>query len=140
LLLDYYLNRKIDIKLLLEKVPFFAVSLVFGIVALHSQDGAIPDQMAPLPNRILIASESLVSYLSKAIFPVNLSALYPYPQHWQQFLPWHYYIFVLIVVVMLFFVWYSRKWGKDIIFGFLFFIITIALVLQFVTVGLASMA
>lgn len=140
LLLDYYLNRKTDIKLYLEKVPFFAVSLVFGIVALRSQDGAIPDQMAPLPNRILIASESLISYLSKAIFPVNLSALYPYPQHWQQFLPWHYYIFVLTVVAMSFFVWHSRKWGKDIIFGFLFFIITIALVLQFVTVGLASMA
>jgi len=141
-LFDYYFSRKYSWRMFLEKIPFLAISLVFGIVALYSQQGAM-DIMAPhisINEQISIVSYSFINYIFKAFVPINLSALYPYPMELGGTLPVVYYISILFVIVVLFFVWYSRRWGKDVIFGFLFFIITIILVLQFIQVGSAIMA
>ena len=37
LLTDYYKDRKINFKIILEKVPFFVLSVIFGIVAVAAQ-------------------------------------------------------------------------------------------------------
>ena len=37
LALDYFLNRKFTVKTLAEKIPFFLLSLVFGIIAIYAQ-------------------------------------------------------------------------------------------------------
>jgi tetratricopeptide (TPR) repeat protein len=66
--------------------------------------------------------------------------VYPYPRELGSTLPMKYYLSLLFIAGLLLFVWYSRKWSKDVIFGFLFFAITIILVLQFVPVGGAAMA
>jgi protein O-mannosyl-transferase len=142
LLLDYYYNRVYRWKMIIEKIPFFLISLLFGFIAIRSQKGSVQD-MAPamsLIEHISIVSFSFISYLYKAIIPVNLSAIYPYPTELGGKLPIIYYLSILFTVILLFFVWYSRKLGKDVVFGFLFFIITIILVLQFVPVGSATMA
>ncbi|HNW89788.1 MAG TPA: tetratricopeptide repeat protein [Bacteroidales bacterium] len=143
ILFDYYLNRKINWKTLAEKIPFFVISLIFGYLAMNSQKAAMPltdAQVIPVFDRIFIVSNSVVMYLLKAFVPINLSALYPYPVQLGGTLPVIYYISVLFVGLLLFFVWYSRRWGKDVIFGFLFFVVTIILVLQIITVGNATMA
>jgi protein O-mannosyl-transferase len=142
LLLDYYSNRKHSWKMIVEKLPFFAISLIVGLIAIHSQKGATQD-MAPNMSaieHISVISFSFISYLFKALIPVNLSAIYPYPIELGGTLPIIYYLSILFVGLLLFFVWYSRRLGKDIVFGFLFFVITIILVLQFIPVGAASMA
>ncbi|MEI7896723.1 MAG: tetratricopeptide repeat protein [bacterium] len=142
LLFDYYLNRKFHWRMLLEKVPFFMVSLVFGIIAIVSQNSAIQD-MAPSMNiseHVAIVSFSFISYLFKALIPVNLSAIYPYPPELGQLLPAVYYLAILCVGLVVLFAWYSRKWGKEVLFGFLFFVITIILVLQIIPAGAATMA
>jgi protein O-mannosyl-transferase len=142
LLLDYYSDRKYNWKMLVEKVPFFAVSLIFGIVALNSQNEAIQDVVSKvtLLNRLSVVSYSFLNYIFKAFIPVNLSAVYPYPPQLGGTLPAVYYISPLITGLIIYLVWQSRKSGKDVIFGFLFFVITIILVLQFVAVGGATMA
>ena len=139
LLLDYYSNRKYSWKMFVEKVPFFAISLIFGIVALNSQKSAIPATPI-ISNHFLVVSFSLISYIFKAFIPVHLSAIYPYPIESGGTLPIMYYLSLLFIGLLILFVWYSCRWGKDVVFGFLFFIITIILVLQFVEVGFATMA
>ncbi|MEI6347436.1 MAG: glycosyltransferase family 39 protein [Bacteroidota bacterium] len=141
LLFDYYFNRKLSWKIVVEKIPLFAISLAFGIAAMYSQKAAMPDiQVISTYDRVFIISNSLLEYISKAFVPINLSALYPYPSQLGITLPTIYYLSAFFVGLVTLFVWYSRKWGKDVVFGFLFFLITIILVLQIVTVGNATMA
>ncbi len=141
-LFDYYFNRKYTWKMFVEKLPFFVISLIFGIVAMNSQTTAINDTFSKIAiiDRISLVSYSVISYLFKAFVPVNLSAIYPYPLELGGPLPIVYYFSIFCICCLLFFVWFSLKWGKDVIFGFCFFIITIILVLQFIPVGNATMA
>lgn len=143
LLVDYYFNGKLNLKLIIEKIPFFIVSLVIGLVAVRSQQGSI-QEMAPVMTtieHISIVSFSFLSYLFKLVVPVHLAALYPYPTEiGHSPLPFYYYLSFPVVLGIVLFVWYSRRWGRTIIFGFMFFVITIILVLQLVPVGAASMA
>jgi tetratricopeptide (TPR) repeat protein len=144
LLLDYYKNRKLDKKLILEKLPFFLLAFGFGIIAVLSQKerGAIQD-LTPLYSvfeRLFIVSHNIYAYIWKLFAPVNLAAMYPYPDRTAGLLPIMYYISLGFVAVLLFILFWSKKFGKDYIFGFLFFFITIALVLQILPVGGASIA
>ncbi|HPB25344.1 MAG TPA: tetratricopeptide repeat protein [Bacteroidales bacterium] len=142
LLMDYYTGRKFSMKMLVEKIPFFIISLVFGLISLKSQSSAIQD-MAPdmtLLENISVVSFSFITYLFKAFVPINLSAVYPYPNEIGDTLPIMYYLSIPLCLLLFVLVWYSRKKGKDVIFGFLFFVLCIILVLQFVPVGAAALA
>ncbi len=142
LAIDYYYDRTPDWRVLIEKIPFFAISLLFGIVAIKSQGSAIKE-MAPdmsALEHIAIVSFSFCSYLVKALLPFKLSALYPYPLELQGTLPIIYYLSILLLIIVFAAVWFSQKWGKEIAFGFMLFLLTILLVIQFVPVGAASMA
>ena len=123
LLLDYYLDRSFRVKTLLEKIPFFLLSLVIGIIAIYSQKGSI-QEMAPattLVEHISITSFSFLSYITKLFVPIHLSAIYPYPTEvGHSLLPFYYYLSIPLMLGLFVFVWYSRRWGKTVIFGFLF--------------------
>jgi len=71
---------------ILEKIPFFVLSLVFSIVAAIAQarGGAIVDEV-PLPIRAANAAIAYVFYLAKAVYPVRLAPFYP---HLGAQLPW----------------------------------------------------
>lgn len=134
---DYYLERKMTAKTILEKVPLFITSMIFGGIAIISQKAAMPTvQMFPLEYKVLIVSNSFSSYLFKSIIPSGLSALYPYPAE----IPNTYYISLLITFGWIFTVIYFFKKSKAYVFGMLFFIISILLVLQIKMVGNATMA
>ena len=140
LLFDYYSNRKFSWKMIVEKIPLFVISLIFGIVAINSQKNSIQDMTPNMSfiKHVSIALYSFMSYLIKAFIPINLSAIYPYQL---PVISYQLSVFCWLGVWVLgFVVWYSRRWGKDVIFGFIFFILTIILVLQFVRVGAAVMA
>ena len=143
LLLDYYFSREFNLKTLIEKIPFFVLSLVIGLVAVQSQQGSI-QEMAPAMTtleHISIVSFSFLSYLFKLIVPVHLAAVYPYPTEiGHSLLPFYYYLSIPVVLGLFLFVWYSQRWGRVFIFGFLFFVFSILLVLQLVPVGAATMA
>jgi len=142
LLFDYYLNRKWSMKVILEKLPFFLISMLFGIIALYSQKGAVRDYTFTLTifERISIVSYSFIDYILKSFVPVHLSAIYPYPVKAGETLPFIYFLAPLGLVIISVIIFISRKWGKDIIFGSLFFVISIILVLQIFPVGDAVMA
>jgi protein O-mannosyl-transferase len=139
---DYVWRRKFTLWSVLEKVPLILISLVFGILAIKSQDTAIQD-LTPLLSifeRILIVCWAICLYLYKAIVPAGLSAFYPYPLKYGDILPWFYFVAPFIVAGLAVFLWYSRKWGREVMFGFAFFFITISLVLQLMPVGGAIIA
>jgi len=141
LLIDYYKGRKFDKYVVLEKLPFFALSLVFGILASHIQSGAIAKfETFTWLQRFAFASYGMINYIYNLFIPVNLSCFYPYPNLIEGHLPILFYIAPFVVLALFLLVILSTKKNKIIAFGFLFFCITIALVLQFISVGQVIMA
>lgn len=139
---DYLHKRQLRVMLVIEKIPLILVSLIFGILAIKSQDTAIQD-LTPLLTffeRLLIVCWGICLYVYKALVPVGLSAFYPYPLKTGDLLPWYYYTAPFLIAALGYFIWYSRKWGREVIFGFAFFFITISLVLQLMPVGGAIIA
>jgi len=139
---DYLLNRKFDKKLLIEKVPFLLIALIFGTIGIICQKefGAINVAGAyPLQYRISLVFYSLGSYLYKIFLPVRLSALCPYPQANASF----YGISLLSIALvssLVFMAFYLRRVNRKIVFGTLFFFLGILPGLQIIPAGIAFMA
>jgi len=124
LAIDYLYGRRLrDRVVLLEKVPFFIVSIIFAAVTL-SLSGKMQNQEMvnyySAAERFLFACFSVVSYLLKLILPVNLSAYYTYPLRGS--IPSYYFtapIFVLLALIALWLSW--QKGQRTIVFGIVFF-------------------
>jgi len=164
LLIDYWLARPTDQRrpfnraLLLEKVPFFVVSLFVGWVAANVQAGgdfygwltilgqkkdAVGDD--PFAGQWLVyGSYGFFLHLVKVVFPFKLSAFYPYPDKINQpeTYQWMGPIVFLAVAGLTGWLFLKGRTEKDrlIAFGLGFFLATIVLVLQFMTVGAAMLA
>lgn len=136
-LIDFYSGRKFNMKIVLEKIPFFALAIVFGYISAHtaSTTGQVSLNVFTLPERILIANFNLLAYVCKLILPVQLSSFYPYPSRVDGHLPYYMYIAPVVVLAILFLVIRSAKKGKVILFGAGFFVACIILVLQLFPVG-----
>lgn len=141
LCLDYFAGRNLkSMSVWLEKVPFFALSLVFGLVGIHFLGVAegLKETGYSMTDRFFFATYSLFAYLSKLVAPFGLSAYYPYPKIGA--MPVLYYLTPVVLAGVGWWVWRSAKQGRDIVFGFLFFLINIMFVLQFKGAGKAFMA
>jgi len=143
LLIDYYKDRKITRKVILEKVPLFIVSIIFGIVAIKAQAKfeAIQDSsIYSYFDRILFSGYGVFTYLWKLILPMDLSTFYPYPLKINGAYPPIFYIAPFVTAAFIFVVWKFLRHKKIIVFGTLFFLFSIALVLQILPVGGAVIA
>jgi protein O-mannosyl-transferase len=140
-LIDYFTGRKIRGRALVEKIPFFFLAFIFGIVAVFAQKslGATESTVFPLSQRIIFACYAFVTYIAKSVVPVNLSSYYPYPIKVGQDIPLQYYVYPLVTLAVAVAIFLFRG-HKKIIFGITFFIATIFLVLQLLPVGDAIMA
>ncbi len=137
LLIDYY-KGKWNKNVFLEKIPFFILSFYFGLIAYHIQSNG--SAIASLETftwlqRIQFASYGMLNYVLKLFFPVHLSCFYPYPYLINNKLPLIYFISPFLVLVLFISIIWRFRYNKNLIFGMLFFCITIVLVLQFITVG-----
>jgi tetratricopeptide (TPR) repeat protein len=152
LLLDYLEGRFITWKVLgekrervpiLEKIPFFALSLLFGYLALLSQKASINVVTIDRPEvftwweHVFLASYAILFYIVEFFFPLHLSALHLFPIKEGGLLPWEYYMAPFLLIALVFGLSKVREGKKEVLFGFLFFAFTIVLVLQFVPVGQA---
>jgi len=141
LLIDYYFGRQFTKKTIIEKVPFFVLSFIFGIVAIYTQklSGSVRENPSAIIN-IFIATHGLLFYIVKMLLPFNLRCLYVYPTNIISKLPIRFLISPLLVILLAVIVFYSRKYTKKIVFGTLFYFITILPVLQLFPVGKAIAA
>jgi protein O-mannosyl-transferase len=70
-------------RLLLEKLPFLALSAVSSAATLVVQRHAMPSLIhIPMGIRIVNAIVTYVRYLFKMLWPVNLAIPYPHPGYW----------------------------------------------------------
>lgn len=153
------LKKALSLQNLFKLVPFFLVSLLIGVIAFRIQNGenflgifnegtGTPDvvnETGPysLWQKFSIAGYGFFTYIFKFILPLKLSALYPLPsisELSQMPLKLLFPVSATGLIVIAVLVFYSLKRTKLLFFGTGFFFITIALVLQFIPVGIAIMA
>ena len=129
-LIDYYAGRKFNWKVIAEKIPFFLLSLLFGILAIISQKVAMHLTIFLLIfsiiDRFFLVSYGVMFYLVKLIAPFNLSAFHYYPEKTGGMLPWVYYLAPLGIAAIVFLFIKLKKIRKELLFGLLFFFFTIA--------------
>jgi protein O-mannosyl-transferase len=154
LLIDYLQGVKWKRKVLIDKLPFFIVSLVFGIIAIKAQLFAITDvkivsgkavsaaHLFTVFDRIVFTSYSAVMYIVKLFVPFKLSAFYPYPDvDNPNGIPLLFYFLpVILLGIIAALIYFFMKKEKEIVFGLLFYFASVVLVLQFVSVGRAIIA
>lgn len=136
LAIDYFFARKISKGMILEKIPFFILSIIFGIVTI-SDSGT----MKNITNGMMISYSfidmffmlcySVVFYFFKLLVPIQLCAIYVYPPKVDGMLPWMYYAAPLILAGIFYLLWRFRK-DRNIIFGAAIFFITISINLQII--------
>ncbi len=150
LAIDFYLNR-LDItnikelfSRVVEKIPFFLMSLAGGLVNVYtlSRNKSIGDD-ADITNfthldRLAIGGYSFIVYLMKLIYPYEMSPLYPYPSS----LDYKFYILAPLAVAAVFYGIFKlyKSGNKAVVFGFLFFLFNVIFVLQIVGAGQGFLA
>lgn len=137
LALDYWFRRPFSLKtLLVEKAPFWILSVTFGLINLYTlkQQGSTEDDLTnfTLFDRLCIGMYSFCVYLYKLFIPYPMSPLYPYPKP----LPMEVYITpVLFVVVWAGIIWLWMKDRRVWVFGMLFFFFNVMFLLQVLGAG-----
>jgi tetratricopeptide (TPR) repeat protein len=155
LLWDYWPLRRMDLgfeaaggapqpakapALLLEKVPFFLMSLASAVITVKAQKagGAIHSAILyPFHLRLENAIVSYSRYVGKAFWPINLSPLYPHPldllRTWQVFASAMALLLVTLLVIR------QRKQGY-LVTGWFWFLGTLVPMIGVVQVGEQAMA
>ncbi len=144
ILIDWFRGRGINARTIMEKIPFLAFSVLFGILNILAQaaGGSINDIVHSLGilNRPFIVTGAISSYLFRLFIPYKLSGMHYFPVLTNGFLPWEYYLSFGFVSFLAIVVLRSGSFRRQLVFGSLFFLITIALMLQVVSVGSAVVA
>ncbi len=143
LLMDFLEKRKFSVRQISEKIPFFVLALVFGIVAILSQGSAIHrglDLDLGTVNRFFTVNYAIFRYISMMFFPAGLSAYHPYPGAGQGSEGTLIYLSVLFNLAIVTAAAWSLKYSRKYFAGFLFFLVNLILVLQILPVGGAFMA
>jgi tetratricopeptide (TPR) repeat protein len=140
LLIDYWFSRKITLANVLNKIPFFALSILFGILAIQAQSSSLTTERLASHTffeRLVFASFNIIAYLYKLVFPYKLSCFYGYPKSDEMgFVYAGGLMAILIVTLVLVFL---RK-NRIILFGTLFFLFTVFIVIQLMPIGNAIIA
>ena len=143
LLLDYWPLRrwkKNTGSLLLEKAPFFALSVASCVVTfvVQRRGGAVSGMaVLPLTDRIWNVFVSYARYLQKTFWPVNLSILYPHPRQWPAWA-----VAGSIILLTGISVWAAGRAKRQpyLVTGWLWFLGMLVPVIGLVQVGIQSMA
>jgi protein O-mannosyl-transferase len=131
--IDYMKGRRPALKPLLEKVPFLALAVVFGIITIDAA-GAYGHIKAlehdySFVEHFFILCHTWVFYLIKFIAPVELSPVYAYPVSEAGLLPWPYYLSALVPAAFLVLFFRFRLRMRDIFGGLLIFTLAVLPVL-----------
>ncbi len=136
LLYDYFYEKRRDITaMLMEKIPFFLVSMAFALVAIKLMDVSYDRSFLTGYNifdRIVLALYGVSFYIQKTLLPTGLSAMYTYPAKAGALLPVQYLLGACVTMLAVWLFLFSRYTNHIVRGCFLFYLITIAPVLQLV--------
>jgi len=123
LLIDYAVKRGDGLRYLcLEKLPFLILAVFFGIVTIVSQGSSCGVPEYGFHQRIFFACYTLYEYLVKAVIPLKLSYLYPFPCNPGGAMPWRMFFYPLVMLAFGYAVFALRR-HRIFVFGLLFFVI-----------------
>jgi tetratricopeptide (TPR) repeat protein len=130
----WWRHRRIRWKDLLYSLPFFALSLIMGLVTVwfqyHRVLGPEGQRMGGWASRLAAAGWKPWFYLYKALWPADLMVIYPKwqpdPSRWVSYLPG-----VLLLGCFVVFWRYRRTWGRPLLFGLGYFVVMLLPVLGF---------
>jgi protein O-mannosyl-transferase len=137
LLLDYWpFQRKISRHLLVEKIPFFVLSVISSVITFLAQrnTGAMADiDSLPLTNRIAGVFLSYTQYIAKIFWPSNLAIFYPINVGSIPF--WQAASCALLLLGISFFVVRIGRNQRYLLLGWFWFVVTLVPVIGIVQVG-----
>ncbi|HOX57720.1 MAG TPA: tetratricopeptide repeat protein [Candidatus Paceibacterota bacterium] len=151
LLLDYWPLRRLQLStldaqlstlrpLLLEKLPFFALSAASCLVTylgVKAGGSILSAEAVPWTLRLGNVPVSYVRYLWKMIWPADLVALYPMPDHWAW---WQVTGAVLVLAVISVWVVRRARSAPYLIVGWLFFLGVLVPTIGLVQAGYQAIA
>jgi protein O-mannosyl-transferase len=144
LLIDFYVHRTMNRSVILEKLPWFILSLIFGVIAFHSQRESMvqsPLSSFSLFDRLILIFYSLSFYFFHAVVPLHLSALHLVPEKMNNLLSLEYYFATLLLFIAVGLLLRNRgTFRHELAFGLLFFFIALLPALQMVPFGKAIVA
>ena len=143
LLIDYLKQRQDWGKAMLEKIPFFLLSImtgIWGITTQQTSSATLALDAYPFYQTIFLGSQNLLIYLVKAIVPYHLSPFHPYTFTNIQSLPWYFYASVLPLLLGAWALWLWGRHNRHVLFGLGMFLVSIALGLQIIPVGKSIIA
>ncbi len=128
------------LRLVLEKLPFFALAAVSSVLTVWAQKSAgtlSSLEALSLEFRVGNALVSCVRYLSKTIWPTRLAVFYPPPNAWPIEIVAG--AAILLLGVTVFVVWSGKK-APELAVGWFWFLCTLVPVIGIVQVGRQAMA
>jgi protein O-mannosyl-transferase len=144
LLIDYFKGRRFSKGFVVEKLPFFLLSIVFGVITLIAvRSPFMPYEMIPadrvylsMLERVICSCQALWDYVLKAFLPLQLSVFYPYPMVGKVAkFSWVYYLSAVGCIGLAWLMLRAFRINKVFFFGMAFFMATIFFNLPLVTVG-----
>jgi hypothetical protein len=142
-------------KKLLEYVPFFAVAIFFGLMAMDVQSGGDFGGMLDkrgqevavnkfdtftILQRLHFAAYGFCMYIFKFFVPTTLCTFHPYPtqaEYDSNSIFWGLFVLAIVIAGLTVFSLFKTKIAA---FGIGFYLFTVAFVLQFISVGVVIMA
>jgi tetratricopeptide (TPR) repeat protein len=144
LLLDYWPLERFKPgrarRLVMEKIPFFALAAAAGVVTfvVQNRGGAVKTfENLPLEARAGNALISYCRYLGKMFWPADLAVFYPHPGYWPREKVLLAGVFLCGISALLFM---ARRRHPALLMGWLWFVGTLAPVIQLVQSGAQAMA
>ena len=105
-----------------ELIPYFCLSVLFGIIALFGKGDAVGS--GAMVESLLIIPKSITFYLWKLTVPTGLSLLYPQAEAITfTSLEFQFPLIFLVIISAIIFLW--KKWSKAPLFWWLFFLIAL---------------
>jgi protein O-mannosyl-transferase len=152
ILIDYWFSGEIKLKNIISKWHYFAIALLFGLIALDAQsggnfgglfvrisEGSAMNQFWSFSDKLLFAGYGFFMYIVKFFVPINLHHFYAYP-YTNEVKSSVFYILPVLSLLLLAGAFFSYKKNKALFFGIVFYFVTLVLVLQIIAVGNATMA
>jgi Flp pilus assembly protein TadD len=144
---DWYYKRKIFSKqVILEKVPFLAISIVLGVLSIALRGSGAPEISGFLEffksyRGYLFITYPLAFYLVKFLFPLPLSFIYPHVSYYfynHLMLPPMVWLSPFILLAVLIVIIKAKPMRRQLVFGGLFYFTTIFSTLQIIPIVAVS--
>lgn len=133
IVLDSWHRRRFNKIAILEKIPFFVLSVIFGLISIKAAASfghiEVLETEYSLLDRLFLLSYGVAFYLTKLVLPVNLSAIYTFPEKTNGWMPAEYYLSFVFLLLIAYGIFRLRKYRRETLLGVAFFIFSISMVL-----------